>query len=158
MPSARPLPDADACWDAFARDASPALWPAVLIDYFRASAACLGEQVDDRVSPAGLMFPQGAPHVAEAMYSDGMHARALHRAMAEAVSGIVAREPRRAWRILEIGAGTAAATRAIVDALAPHAESGVRIDYLFSDVSSYFSRRRASASPRIRGCASSAST
>ncbi|MET5115175.1 hypothetical protein AAHH79_32775, partial [Burkholderia pseudomallei] len=54
---APPLPDADACWDAFARDASPALGPAVLIDYFRASAACLGEPVDDRVSPAGLMFP-----------------------------------------------------------------------------------------------------
>ncbi|AIP67027.1 peptide synthetase [Burkholderia thailandensis] len=144
---------ADARWAAFARDASPALWPAVLIDYFRASAASLGEQVDDRVSPAALMFPQGASHIAEAMYSDGVHARALHRAMAEAVSGIVAREPQRAWRILEIGAGTAAATRAIVEALAPHVESGVRIDYLFSDVSSYFlaaARERFAAHPWMR--------
>ncbi|MET5020747.1 hypothetical protein AAHH78_38040, partial [Burkholderia pseudomallei] len=80
----------------------------VLIDYLPASAACLADQEDERVSPAGLMYPQGAPHVAEPMYSDGMHARALQRAWAEAVTGLVARAPRRAWRILESGAVTAA--------------------------------------------------
>ncbi|MXN77938.1 amino acid adenylation domain-containing protein [Burkholderia sp. 4701] len=145
--------DADACWSAFARDASPDLWPAVLVDYFRSSAACLDEQVDDRVSPAALMFPQGSAHIAEAMYSEGVHAHALHRGMAEAVRGIVAREPQRAWRILEVGAGTAAATRAIVDALAPLVASGARIDYLFSDVSSYFlaaARERFAAQPWVR--------
>ena len=145
--------DARACWDAFAQHASPALWPAVLVDYFRASAGCLDAQIDGRVSPAGLMFPEGASHIAEAMYSDGEHARALHRGMAQAVHAVVAREPRRAWRILEIGAGTAAATRAIVEALAPLVEAGTRIDYLFSDVSSYFlaaARERFAAYPWMR--------
>ncbi|KFG97115.1 peptide synthetase [Burkholderia paludis] len=145
--------DAHACWDAFAQDASPDLWPAVLVDYFRDSAGCIDVQVDGSVSPAGLMFPEGASHIADAMYSDGEHARALHRGMAQAVRAIVAREPRRPWRMLEIGAGTAAATRAIVDALAPLVEAGARIDYLFSDVSSYFlaaARERFAAYPWMR--------
>ncbi|VBB14763.1 non-ribosomal peptide synthetase [Burkholderia stabilis] len=145
--------DAHASWNAFAHDAPPDLWPAVLIDYFRDSAGCLDAQVDGSVSPAGLMFPEGASHIADAMYSNGEHARALHRGMAQAVRAIVAREPQRAWRILEIGAGTAAATRAIVDALAPLVEAGTRIDYLFSDVSSYFlaaARERFAAYPWMR--------
>lgn len=145
--------DAHACWDAFAQSASPDLWPAVLIDYFRDSAGCIDVQVDGSVSPAGLMFPEGASHIADAMYSDGEHARALHRGMAQAVRKIVARDPNRPWRILEIGAGTAAATRAIVDALAPLVEAGARIDYLFSDVSSYFlaaARERFAAYPWMR--------
>ncbi|MGS0894514.1 amino acid adenylation domain-containing protein [Burkholderia stagnalis] len=148
-----PASDAPACWAAFARDASPAVWPAALVDYFRESAACLDAQVDGRVSPAALMFPEGSAHLAEAMYSDGVHARALHRGTAEAVHAIVAREPRRAWRILEIGAGTAAATRAIVDALAPLVDAGTPVDYLFSDVSSYFlaaARERFAARPWVR--------
>jgi len=151
-PDAR-LADASACWDAFAQHASPELWPAVLVDYFRDSAGCLDAQMDGSISPAGLMFPEGASHIAEAMYSDGEHARALHRGMAQAVRAVVAREPQRTWRILEIGAGTAAATRAIVDALAPLVEAGTRIDYLFSDVSSYFlaaARERFAAYPWMR--------
>lgn len=147
------LADASACWDAFALHASPDLWPAVLVDYFRDSAGCLEAQVDGSVSPAGLMFPEGASHIAEAMYSDGEHARALHRGMAQAVRAVVAREPQRTWRILEIGAGTAAATRAIVAALAPLVEAGTRIDYLFSDVSSYFlaaARERFAGYPWMR--------
>ncbi|MGY6241192.1 non-ribosomal peptide synthetase [Burkholderia ambifaria] len=147
------LVDARACWDAFAQYASPELWPRVLVDYFRDSAGCLGAQVDGSVSPAGLMFPEGASHIAEAMYSDGAHARALHRGMAQAVHAVVAREPQRAWRILEIGAGTAAATGEIIDVLAPLVEAGTRIDYLFSDVSSYFlaaARERFAAYPWMR--------
>ncbi|WP_431227452.1 amino acid adenylation domain-containing protein [Burkholderia contaminans] len=145
--------DAHACWDAFAQHASPELWPVVLVDYFRDSAGCLDAQVDGSVSPAGLMFPEGASHIADAMYSEGEHAHALHDGMAQAVRAIVAREPQRPWRILEIGAGTAAATRSIVDALAPLVEAGARIDYLFSDVSSYFlaaARERFAAYPWMR--------
>ena len=99
------------------------------------------------------MFPEGASHIADAMYSEGEHAHALHDGMAQAVRAIVAREPQRPWRILEIGAGTAAATRSIVDALAPLVEAGARIDYLFSDVSSYFlaaARERFAAYPWMR--------
>ncbi|WP_246794905.1 non-ribosomal peptide synthetase [Burkholderia perseverans] len=144
-----PTAEADVRWDRFASDAAVSLWPPDLIDYFRRSAACLGEQLGERISPAALMFPQGTTHIAEAMYSTGLHAQALHRGMAEAVRRIVEREPQRVWRVLEIGAGTAAATRVIVDALAPLVQAGIGIDYLFTDVSSYF---LAAARERFAGC------
>ncbi|WP_456025343.1 amino acid adenylation domain-containing protein [Pseudomonas capeferrum] len=140
-------------WAQFARLAPAALWPAALVDYLRGSATRLAEQLDGRLSPASLMFPQGSAHIAEAMYSRGQHAQVLHRAMAEAVSAIVARQGQRRWRILEVGAGTGAASALIIPALAPWVAAGVQIDYVFSDVSSYFlnaARERFAAYPWVR--------
>ncbi|MGE8405791.1 MAG: amino acid adenylation domain-containing protein [Pseudomonas sp.] len=154
----RCLVDPQACdrlaaWARFAELAPANLWPPVLVDYLRGSALCLAEQLDGRLSPASLMFPQGSAHIAEAMYSRGQHAQVLHQAMAEAVVAIVAREGQRTWRILEVGAGTGAASAAIIPALAPLVASGVQVDYLFSDVSSYFlnaARERFAAYPWVR--------
>ncbi|MGE7955559.1 amino acid adenylation domain-containing protein [Pseudomonas sp. NPDC089530] len=140
-------------WARFAELAPPGLWPAELVDYLRGSAMRLAEQLDGRLSPASLMFPEGSAHIADAMYSKGLHAQALHRAMAEAVSAIVAREGQRTWRILEVGAGTGAASAAVIPALAPLVAAGVQIDYLFSDVSSYFlnaARERFAEYPWVR--------
>ncbi|RWA29594.1 non-ribosomal peptide synthetase [Pseudomonas veronii] len=140
-------------WAQFARLAPSGLWPLELVDYLRTSATRLAEQLDGRLSPASLMFPQGSAHIAEAMYSRGQHAQVLHRAMAEAVCAIVARQSQRRWRILEVGAGTGAASALIIPALAPLVADGVQIDYVFSDVSSYFlnaARERFAAYPWVR--------
>lgn len=145
--------DQDHAWSQFARLAPPGLWPVELVDYLRDSATRLAEQLDGRLSPASLMFPQGSAHIAEAMYSRGLHAQVLHRAMAEAVSAIVSRQGQRRWRILEVGAGTGAASALIIPALAPLVAAGVQIDYVFSDVSSYFlnaARERFAAYPWVR--------
>ncbi|QVM98995.1 amino acid adenylation domain-containing protein [Pseudomonas sp. SORT22] len=140
-------------WAHFAQLAPAPLWPVELVDYLRGSAMRLAEQLDGRLSPASLMFPEGSAHIAEAMYSRGLHAQVLHQAMAEAVRAIVAREGMRNWRILEVGAGTAAASASVIAALAPLAAAGVQIDYLFSDVSSYFlnaARERFAEYPWVR--------
>ena len=142
-----------AAWARFAELAPANLWPTELVGYLRDSALCLGEQLQGQVSPASLMFPQGSAHIAEAMYSRGQHAQVLHQAMAEAIAAIVARDGQRSWRILEVGAGTGAASAAIIPALAPLVASGVQVDYLFSDVSSYFlnaARERFAAYPWVR--------
>ncbi|MQU23334.1 amino acid adenylation domain-containing protein, partial [Pseudomonas helleri] len=145
--------DQDDAWAQFARLAPTGLWPVELVDYLRGSATRLAEQLDGRLSPASLMFPQGSAHIAEAMYSRGQHAQVLHQAMAEVVSAIVARQRQRRWRILEVGAGTGAASALIIPALAPLVADGVQIDYVFSDVSSYFlnaARERFAAYPWVR--------
>ncbi|HFK2300949.1 TPA: methyltransferase, partial [Pseudomonas aeruginosa] len=106
-----------------------------------------------RISPAALMFPQGSARIAEAMYSQGLHAQALHEAMAEAIAAIVERQPQRRWRLLELGAGTAAASRTVIARLAPLVQRGVEVDYLFTDVSSYFlaaARERFADQPWVR--------
>ncbi len=99
------------------------------------------------------MFPQGSARIAEAMYSQGLHAQALHEAMAEAIAAIVERQPQRRWRLLELGAGTAAASRAVIARLAPLVQRGAEVDYLFTDVSSYFlaaARERFADQPWVR--------
>ncbi|WIX32330.1 amino acid adenylation domain-containing protein [Salinicola sp. JS01] len=149
----RPTLPPDAAWAAFAECAPASLWPAELVAYLRDSAQSLGEQLAGRISPAALMFPQGSARIAEAMYSQGLHAQALHDAMAEAIAAIVERQPQRRWRLLELGAGTAAASRAVIARLAPLVASGVEVDYLFSDVSSYFlaaARERFAGQPWVR--------
>lgn len=128
----------EAAWSAFASAAPEKYWPASLVDYLRTSAMSLDDLLHERVAPASLMFPQGSSHIAEAMYSEGLHARALHRVMAQAVAAIVSRQRERSWRILELGAGTAAASREVIPLLARLVEQGVKVDYLFTDVSGYF--------------------
>ncbi|MGP9652843.1 amino acid adenylation domain-containing protein [Halomonas sp. AOP35-4E-18] len=125
-------------WRCFVDKAPAHLWPPELVAYLRNSAQSLAKQLAGEVSPASLMFPQGSAHIAEAMYSKGLHAQALHQAIAEAVATIVERQPERRWQLLELGAGTAAASRAVIGRLAPLVERGLAIDYLFTDVSSYF--------------------
>ncbi|MBF3016612.1 MBL fold metallo-hydrolase, partial [Pseudomonas aeruginosa] len=110
-------------------------------------------QLAGRISPAALMFPQGSARIAEAMYSQGLHAQALHEAMAEAIAAIVERQPQRRWRLLELGAGTAAASRTVIARLAPLVQRGAEVDYLFTDVSSYFlaaARERFADQPWVR--------
>ena len=87
------------------------------------------------------------------MYSQGLHAQALHEAMAEAIAAIVERQPQRRWRLLELGAGTAAASRTVIARLAPLVQRGAEVDYLFTDVSSYFlaaARERFADQPWVR--------
>ncbi|MDT1028377.1 hypothetical protein RNH99_30745, partial [Pseudomonas paraeruginosa] len=79
-----------------------ALWPAELVASLRDSAQSLGEHLAGRISPAARMFPQGSARIAEAMYSQGLHAQALLAAMAEAIAAIVERQPQRRWRLLEL--------------------------------------------------------
>ncbi|HDL4919832.1 TPA: amino acid adenylation domain-containing protein [Pseudomonas aeruginosa] len=149
----RPAQSPEDAWTAFAGCAPAALWPAELVAYLRDSAQSLGEQLAGRISPAALMFPQGSARIAEAMYSQGLHAQALHEAMAEAIAAIVERQPQRRWRLLELGAGTAAASRAVIARLAPLVQRGAEVDYLFTDVSSYFlaaARERFADQPWVR--------
>ncbi|HEP8660078.1 TPA: pyochelin non-ribosomal peptide synthetase PchF, partial [Pseudomonas aeruginosa] len=151
--SERPAQSPEDAWTAFAGCAPAALWPAELVAYLRDSAQSLGEQLAGRISPAALMFPQGSARIAEAMYSQGLHAQALHEAMAEAIAAIVERQPQRRWRLLELGAGTAAASRAVIARLAPLVQRGAEVDYLFTDVSSYFlaaARERFADQPWVR--------
>ncbi|WP_455922762.1 amino acid adenylation domain-containing protein [Pseudomonas putida] len=147
-----PLLAGDA-WDAFAALAPSSVWPAPVVNYVRHSAEHLAEQVDGRLSPASLMFPEGSAHIAHAMYRDGAHARALHQGMARSIADIVAAQPHRHWRLLEVGAGTGAASGMVIDALAAQVAAGVQVEYLFSDVSSYFlssARERFSDHPWVR--------
>jgi pyochelin synthetase len=79
-----------------------------------------------------LLFPQGRPDVARAVYREGVTARYQHRAVAALVSRL-ADASARPLRVLEAGAGTGATTAFLVPALGDRP-----VEYLFTDVSRYF--------------------
>ena len=146
------IADAHACWDAFAQHASPELAgrPRRLLPRQRGMPRRAGGRqcVARRPDVPGRRIAYRRRDVqrrrtcARTARRDGA-GRARDRRTRAAAS--VAHP--------EIGAGTAAATRSIVDALAPLVEAGARIDYLFSDVSSYFlaaARERFAAYPWMR--------
>jgi acyl transferase domain-containing protein/SAM-dependent methyltransferase/NAD(P)-dependent dehydrogenase (short-subunit alcohol dehydrogenase family)/acyl carrier protein len=99
----------------------------------RALRAVLRGEVD----PLALLFPRDGSPGAEEIYRDSGTVRALHRAAAALLAAAVADFPKeRALRILEIGAGTGAASSRILPRLA-----GRSVRYAYTDLSSSFFER-----------------
>jgi acyl transferase domain-containing protein/SAM-dependent methyltransferase len=105
---------------------------AVLVEAVQAFAADLEAIVTGERDPAEIFFAGGSSSPAEIAY--GRIAEARHvLGVAAAFAGALASEAGRELRILEIGAGIGATTRAILEHV-PHD----RTAYVFTDVSRYF--------------------
>ena len=114
----------------------------------RRCGAALSEVLRGRTDPLGLLF-EGTPGAAE-VYREGRLGRALNRLVADAVRAAVAGLPEgRRLRVLEVGAGTGAATEAVLGVL-----PAGRTDYDFTDISPGFfaaaERRFGEAGAEIR--------
>jgi amino acid adenylation domain-containing protein len=120
---------------------------APVADIVEACASALPAVLDGAVPAGDLLFPGGDTARIEALLHDIPAARNADAALAAAVAASVAARPGRV-RVLEAGAGTGAATRAILRALAPFAD---RVEYLCTDISAALlgeaRRRLAGASP-----------
>ncbi|HEX6969589.1 MAG TPA: SDR family NAD(P)-dependent oxidoreductase [Micromonosporaceae bacterium] len=90
--------------------------------------------------PTEVLFPGGSSDLVEQIYRGQAAADFYHRLMAdEAVAAVRrARRDERPVRILEVGAGTGASSVFVLAALA---ESGVPVEYCYTDISSAFLRR-----------------
>nr|WP_227659073.1 MULTISPECIES: AMP-binding protein [unclassified Corynebacterium] len=105
------------------------------LDYLRSSLEALPGLLSGSVDPLSLLFPSGDMGVARASYGENLLASYLNGVCAAAV-GHHARTligAGRRCRVLEIGAGVGGTT---ADVIAELPEAGV--DYLFTDVSRYF--------------------
>ena len=107
----------------------------------------LAEVLQDRTDPLPLLFGGDGPGAAE-FYRAAPAGRAANRMVADAVRAAVADLPEgRRLRVLEVGAGTGAATEPVLSEL-----PAGRFDYLFTDISAGFfaqaeSRFAASGAP-----------
>lgn len=102
--------------------------------YARASADRLPELLRGAVSPMSLLFPDGSPEVARALYREPPVGRYQLAAVAGFVSELADALPGdRPLRLLEVGGGTGATTERVLAALDGHP-----VDYLFTDLSDYF--------------------
>ncbi len=107
-------------------------------------ADALPDVVTGKRSALEVLFPSGSPELVESVYQGDGLADLANRCVASVVKRFaeerLAVDPRARLDILEVGAGTGATTRAVLDALLP---LGTRVRYVFSDVSAAFVRRAA---------------
>ena len=116
-------------------------YPAELTRFFQVAVQYLPALLRDEISLQALLFEDGETDTAECAYRDNAVNRYVNAAMAEAVTWAAqGRRPDRPLRVLEVGAGVGGTTVDVLDAL-----RWVPLDYLFTDVSTFFltdARRR----------------
>ena len=106
-------------------------------DYLRECGERLSAMLVGAESPLEMMFPGGSMARAEALYQHWAHARYFHHIVRAVVESIYHADPKKALRILEIGAGTGATTASVLPILERDGESD-RVTYHFTDVSNIF--------------------
>ncbi|MGV0337481.1 AMP-binding protein, partial [Corynebacterium bovis] len=126
------------------------------LDYLRTSLDELPGLLEGSVDPLSLLFPGGDMAVARASYGENRLASYLNGVCAAAVGhharSLVAAG--RTCRVLEIGAGVGGTTADVLAELAdltdPTDRPGPGVDYLFTDVSRYFTDAAAQEWPQVR--------
>ncbi|MFJ8754508.1 SDR family NAD(P)-dependent oxidoreductase [Streptomyces sp. NPDC102441] len=100
----------------------------------------LPEILTGRCDPLELLFSESGRHLTEELYTSSLQSEVANRAIRSCVRALVETWPAdRPLRVLEVGAGTGATTRAVL----PHLPRQ-RTQYVFTDVSeSFFPRARA---------------
>lgn len=97
--------------------------------------------------PLQLLFPAGSLALTEPLYRDTPFARVANGLVAETLRAAVAHQS-APLRVIEVGAGSGATTRAALEALAGH-----KLEYWFTDISPHFTARAATelgAFPALR--------
>jgi pyochelin synthetase len=133
-----------AAWDALAGGGDGGL-----IAYHRAHMERLADLLAGRQNPFDLLFPEGRPHLAQAIYRDDAIARHNNHAVAALVNRIASsRDADTPLRVLEVGAGTGATSEAVIPLL-----DGLSAEYLFTDMTPFFladARERFARWPWVR--------
>ncbi|MEU8242628.1 SDR family NAD(P)-dependent oxidoreductase [Actinoplanes missouriensis] len=114
-------------------------------ELLRRSVDNLPDVLAGRRNPLEVLFPGGSTELLERFYSGGPAERAVNADLAARVRAHVDAHGPGA-RVLEIGAGTGATTRVVLDALA----GGAPAEYWFTDVSAAFLHQ---AEKTLRGVA-----
>ncbi|MEV6960321.1 SDR family NAD(P)-dependent oxidoreductase [Streptomyces sp. NPDC051207] len=106
------------------------------LDLLDDCAAALPDVLARRRRGLDVLFPGGSDRRMAALYADDPRTRHFNRltaaAVRAAVTDAVSADPARHLRILEIGAGTGATTRAVLDAIDDHRAS---VTYDVTDIS-----------------------
>lgn len=106
-----------------------------LLIYARRTAENLREILTGREQPLSILFPDGTFDFAESLYEKSPSARYINMIVTSALQAVISAAGERVIRILEIGAGTGAATSAILPMIPENGE------YWFTDLSAQFLNR-----------------
>lgn len=115
------------------------------LGFARDASAELPALIDGRTQAVHLLFPEGDTRLARAVYRESVAARYQHAAVATCVAQIARRRGGQRLRVLEVGGGTGATTDRVLPLL-----DGYDVDYLFTDVSRFFTQQVAQHHPGLR--------
>jgi SAM-dependent methyltransferase len=107
-------------------------YPPTMATFFTAAATHLPALLRDDIALQSLLFPDGEIITALGTYQDNVVNTYLNGALTRLAADLAANRP-VPLRVLELGAGVGGSTAAVLDGLA-----GTEIDYLFTDVSRFF--------------------
>lgn len=115
-----------------------------LLDFMHTCTSRLGDLLRGELDVRDILFPEGEFGAAHAVYRENQVGRTVNELTAAALRQIARlraeSRPGQPLRIIEVGAGIAGTTTAVVDALAD-----LSPDYLFTDVSDFFISRARTA-------------
>ena len=101
--------------------------------YVRSNAEKLPELLSGQQDPVSLLFPEGKLDHVRALYFDHTMANYLNNCICTLLKRIAENQSAKTLRILEVGAGTGATTERVLRSL-----EGFEVDYLFTDVTTFF--------------------
>ncbi|GMQ58846.1 hypothetical protein AN1V17_32420 [Vallitalea sediminicola] len=127
--------DMDNYWKNVNYVSSDKICPKLVVDYFESNANNLSEFLNDEVNPTFLLFPQGRMDYANALYSETIIAKYLNGEIAKKVTEIMD-EKKDTNNILEVGAGTGATSRVVLEEISKRNNNN--FCYQYTDISNYF--------------------
>lgn len=128
--------EVERAWQELKSVWSDQLMPAKVMNYFYRHAELLGDLLTGKQSAVQLLFQEGEMDVATSLYKDTMIAHFLNKEVASIVTAQIAIKNK--VNILEIGAGTGATTKEVIDSILKNQLHNNMSCYLFSDISNYF--------------------
>ncbi|WDV47396.1 amino acid adenylation domain-containing protein [Clostridiaceae bacterium M8S5] len=103
------------------------------INYVKSNTDKLVGLLKNEVDPVALLYPEGKRDYTEALYVKNTMAIYLNKCICEFVKRIANNNPNKTLRVLEVGAGTGATAKHVLEAL-----NGYNFEYHYTDVLKYF--------------------
>ncbi|MBE6049587.1 MAG: amino acid adenylation domain-containing protein [Clostridium sp.] len=103
------------------------------IEYMKENSLKLVDLLSGKENPVSLLYPEGKLDVLKAIYFDNNIANYLNRCICEIVKSKAKANPYKTIKILEIGAGTGATSKKVLETVKDY-----KVEYLFTDVANNF--------------------
>ncbi|MGB3171881.1 MAG: class I SAM-dependent methyltransferase, partial [Rhodococcus sp. (in: high G+C Gram-positive bacteria)] len=135
---------------ALARACRSLGYPSRMAEFYSEALSSLGPLLRDDVSAQALMFPDGDMATSLSKDERNMSNRYLHGAAARVIADAARTHP-GPLRVLELGGGAGGGTQAALAALGGEGDGGEEVDYLFTDISRFFTTSAAERFSDRRG-------
>ena len=104
-----------------------------LMNYIQDNGKQVSEILRGEIDPVGILYPEGSNKYTKALYITSSIAKVINRYYCQFITEYVKNNLERKIRILEIGAGTGATAKPVIETLGE-----ANYEYYFTDITKYF--------------------